>query len=64
MEKKLVTFANLGEIIKDAKAMKGVRIGQHVCNCLFPFTGEETAPLFYCKDSEFWHVVFDFVELV
>lgn len=64
MEKKQILFETLADIVRTAKAMPGIRIGQHVCNSLFPFSGEETAPLFYCNDSEFWNVVFDFVEVV
>ena len=64
MERIKVTNARLMEIVREAKAMPGMRIGQHVCNTLFFESGEDTSRLFYCSDAAFWETVTEFVEIL
>ena len=64
MEKIKITNAQLLQLIREAKAIPGMRIGQHVVNTLLPAGGEATADLFYCDDSELLDTMLDYVEIV
>ena len=64
MEKKQATYLTLGTLAAEAKRIPDMRIGQYVCNVLYPESGEDTAELFYCRDDKFWAIVSKFVEIV
>jgi len=57
----------LQTLVREAVADPHLRIGQHVTNQLLTGTildGPPSARLFYCDDSEFWDIVYDFIEIV
>lgn len=60
--KRVITQAQLQATIAEAKTIPGMRLGQHVWNKFCDGTAlEDSARLFYCDDSEFWTVVFDYI---
>jgi hypothetical protein len=64
MEKKLATYLTIATLANQARAIPGMRVGQYVCNTLFPEYGSGTAKLFYCRDDKFWEIITEFVEIV
>ena len=61
--KLIVSRDRLKSLVAEAKAMPGMRIGQHVFNTLTVGTAIESPRLFYCADSEFWTVIHEFVTI-